>query len=182
MNFLKIAGISLFLMASMSSAMSSAHADTPMTDELTNQYFENCLNGLQKDSTMTPNSKKAYCVCTSVNMKKSMTSEDLIALSENKRPALNKVLLDVNGPCMQYPVRDMIQKKCMTDLKNDAMCSCLSQKVGEYTKQEVQKKLPKILADNPDVYDTMSPIVDSPEFQQATQQMALSCATNPTQK
>lgn len=182
MNPFKIAGILLFLMPLLMPPISAAHADTGLTDKVTAQYFENCLGSLQKDNTMTAGSKKAYCACTSVNMKRSMTSEDLVALSENKRLALNKVLLYVNGPCMQYPVSEMLQKKCMTDLKNESMCSCLSQKVGKYTQQEVQKKLPQILADNPDVYDIISPIVNSPEFQQATQQMALSCATNPTQK
>ena len=70
-----------------------AFADTPITDAVASAYFENCMQGLQKQDTMTPDTQKKYCACTALNMKKSMSQEDVVALSKNERAALNKVLI-----------------------------------------------------------------------------------------
>jgi hypothetical protein len=118
-------------------------------------------------------------------MQQSMSQEDLTALSSKDkavaRLALNKVLLNVNGPCMQYPVHDLLQNKCMTDLKNPAICGCLSKKMGKYTAQQSQRMMPQILAQNPEIFDPLTPIMESQEFQQTQHSIALSCATNPNQ-
>lgn len=162
--------------------LASAHAATPLTNGMVNDYFKRCMQGVKKDGTMRPETQKPYCVCTALRMKTSMSQEDVAALSRNDRAALNKVLIDVNGPCMQYPVQDLIYSRCINSVKNQPACSCLSRKAGEYTKQEAQKKLPKLLADNPNLEDIMSPIINTPEFDRAQEQIAASCATNPNQK
>ncbi len=161
-----------------------SYAGTAITDDIANKYFENCVTGAQKQGTMTPNTQKRYCACTAMNMQQSLTQEDLSALSaqdDAARLVLNKILLNVNGPCMQYPVHDLIEKKCMTDLKNAGICSCLSNKMGQYTAQQSQKLMPKLLADNPNLFDPLTPIMESQEFQQTQHSIALSCATNPNQ-
>lgn len=163
----------------------SSHAEgTAITGEMAEKYFANCVTGAEKEGTMTPDSQKKYCACTAMNMQKSMTQEDLSALSsrgDTARPALNKVLISVNGPCMQYPTHDLINKKCMTDVKNPAICSCLSNKMANFMKSISGQMLPKILADNPNIFDPVTPIMETPEFVQTQQKIALSCATNPNQ-
>ena len=163
-----------------------AKAATPITTEMAEKYFSNCVSGAQKDGTMTAENQKRYCACTAMNMQKSMSQEDLSILSSPdksiQRQSVNKILIDVNGPCMQYPIHDLINKKCMTDLKNEAICSCLSTRMGQFTKQQSQKMMPQILADNPEIFDPLTPIMESQEFQKTQQQIALYCATHPNQK
>jgi hypothetical protein len=150
------------------------------------KYFNNCVTNTQKQGTLTTQNQQRYCACTAMNMQKSMTQEDLAMLStpqnEAARLVLNKILVDVNGPCMQYPVHDLIENKCMTDLKNVAICNCLSNKMAQFTAQQSQKMMPKLLADNPNLFDPLTPIMESQEFQQTQQSIALSCATNPNQQ
>ncbi len=163
----------------------SVHGATPITNEISEKYFQNCVAGAKKEGTMTTDTQNRYCACTAMNMQTSMTQEDLLALSKRDEPArlaLNKVLIDVNGPCMKYPVHDMLYKKCMTDVRNPRICSCLSNKMGYFMSDISKRMLPELLRENPNLYDPMTPIMESQEFQQTEQKIALSCATNPNQK
>lgn len=178
-----------FFLSSLLSAMLltsvAASAATPVTIEIANQYFANCVAGAKKEGTMQPQTQERYCACTALNMHKSLSQEDLATLNyqnEASRLVLNKILTEVNGPCMEYPVHDLIMKKCMTDLKNPAICECLSTKMGNFTAQQSRQMMPKLLAENPNLFDPLTPIMESQEFQQTQQQIALSCATNPNQK
>lgn len=159
-------------------------AGTPITGEMADKYFASCVTGAQKEGTMTPYTQKKYCACTAMNMQKTMTQEDLAALSsrgDTARAALNKVLISVNGPCMQYPTHDLLNKKCMADVKNPEICSCLSTKMAEFMKDISGRMLPSLLANNPNIFDPVTPIMETPEFVRTQQKIALSCATNPNQ-
>lgn len=159
-------------------------AGTPITNEMAEKYFANCVANAEKDGTMSKDSQNKYCACTAMNMQQSMTQEDLTALSshgDTARAALNKVLITVNGPCMQYPTHDLLNNKCMADVKNPAICSCLSNKMGNFMKDISKRMLPTLLANDPNIFDPMTPIMESLEFVQTQQKIALSCATNPNQ-
>ncbi len=160
-------------------------AGTTITNEMADKYFSNCVEGAKKEGTMTTDGLNKYCACTAMNMQKSMTQEDLTDLSgtgQKQRNALNKMLLDVNGPCMQYPVHDMLHKQCMADVKNSEICNCLSTKMGSFMADISKRMMPELLADNPNLYDPTTPILESQEFKVRQNQIALSCATNPTQQ
>lgn len=177
----KILLLTIIIIATTIPALSYA-AGTPVTDEIAKKYFDNCVAGAQQQGTMTPATQQRYCACTAINMKQKMTQEDLAALSAKgdvARAALNKVLLDVNGPCMEYSTYDLINKKCMTDVKNAAICSCLSTKMGAYIKDVSGRMLPQLLAANPNAYDLVTPVMESPEVENTQRQIALQCATNP---
>jgi len=164
---------------------SYTYAGTVITPEMGEKYFENCVSNTKKQGTLSSENQKKFCACTAINMQKSITQEDIRALSyrdKSARLAMNKILIDVNGPCMQYPVYDLLNNQCMADLKNTAICSCLSGKMALFTKAYTQKMLPQLLKDNPEIYDPMTPIMESTEFQRTQQNIALSCATNPNQK
>lgn len=172
----------LLCVTSFPSLSHAASAGTPITDEIAKKYFDNCVMGAQKEGTMTPENQQRYCACTSLNMKQSMTQEDLAALSAQgdvARAALNKVLTHVNGPCMQYPTHDLLHKKCMIDLKRADICSCVSNKMANFMKDISGRMLPQILASNPNVFDPMTPIMETPEFVKTEKEIALGCATNP---
>lgn len=164
--------------------VASQAAGTPITGEMADKYFKNCVAGAQKDGTMSPETQKKYCACTAMNMQKSMTQEDLAALSsrgDTARAALNKVLISVNGPCYEYSTHDLINNKCMTDVKNPAICSCVSSKMANFMKDISARMLPSILQKDPNIFDPMTPIMESPEFVETQQKITFSCATNPNQ-
>jgi len=174
----------LFLCLLMLTA--SAQAGTPITHDMAQRYFENCLK-LAPITTpdMKPETQKRYCACTAKTMMGTMSQEDLKALGSKDpitaRTATNKVIVDVNAPCTRYPIHDMLQNKCMTDLGNAAICSCLSTKMAAYVETQSKALLAPILQKNPNIYDPTAPIVNSPEFQAMEKKIALGCATNPTQ-
>lgn len=159
-------------------------AGTEITGEMAEKYFANCVANAEKEGTMSKDSQNKYCACTAMNMQKAMTQEDLSALSgrgDAARAALNKVLVSVNGPCMEYPTHDLIHNKCMADVKNAEVCSCLSNKMGHFMKAISARMLPTLLEKNPNIFDPMTPIMETPEFVETQQKIALSCATNPNQ-
>ena len=163
----------------------SQASGTKITQDMAEKYFSNCVAGAEKEGTMSKENQSRYCACTAMNMQTSMTQEDLTALSSKgdaARAALNKVLISVNGPCMQYPTHDLIHNKCLTDVKNPAICSCLSGKMANFMKDISARMLPTLLANDPNIFDPLTPIMESPEFEQTQQKIALSCATNPNQK
>ena len=175
----------LTLFGTLISLSSFGLAGAPISNEMADKYFSSCVDGAKKEGTMSGEGGNKYCACTAMNMQKSMTQEDVTDLSgtgQKQRNALNKMLLDVNGPCMQYPVHDMLLKQCLVDVKNKAICSCLSTKMGDFMADISKRMMPELLEDNPNLFDPMTPIIESPEFQQRQQQIAISCATHPTQK
>jgi hypothetical protein len=134
-------------------------AGTPITNEMADKYFGSCVELAKKEGTMTSENTKRYCACTAMNMQKSMAQEDLTDLSGTgvkQRTALNKMLIDVNGPCMHYPVQDLLNNKCMIDVKNKQVCSCLSTKMGIYMAEISKKMMPELLADNPNLFKNFS--------------------------
>lgn len=168
----------LFLLALLVSGMASAG---PITKEMGEQYYQNCLKGAATEGTMSPKSQDTFCKCTAEKMQDNMTTEDLQALSttgDPARAALNKVLEFVQAPCLQAPVHDMIAKKCQADIGKPQVCSCLSQKMGEYTEQQAVELMGKILKQNPNIVDPMTAILDSEDFQTTQKSIALSCLTN----
>jgi hypothetical protein len=160
---------------------SGAAFATPITKEMGDQYYENCLKGAENEGTMSPKSQATFCKCTSGKMQDNMTIEDIQALSakgDPARAALNKVLEFVQAPCLQAPVHDMIAQKCQTEIGKPQVCNCLSQKMAEYTEQQAVHLMGKILKQNPNIVDPMAAIVDSEDFQTTQQSIALSCLTN----
>ena len=154
-------------------------AQTAISTETTQKYYQNCIRNAQSDQTMKPQTKDVYCQCTAIHMQKNMVMEDIVAMSGNDQPArnaINKMLTGVHAPCMEYPVRDLIGKKCETDIGRPDVCNCLSDKMAAYTTKEAQRLLGQVLATNPNITDPMGGIMETDEFKRNEQQLALSCA------
>ena len=176
-NFIMMA--TLLILSGLST---HAQAGTALTDDMTKKYFDNCVVGAQKEATMTPDNQNKFCACTAMNMQKSMTQEDVAALSsrgDTQRNAVNIMLIKVNGPCLQYPTHDLLNNKCMTDLGKADVCSCVANKMAFFMKDISGRMLPKLLAENPNLFDTQTPILESPEFVETERKIVLACATNP---
>jgi len=160
-----------------------ALAGTPITEESALKYYDNCLVNAEKDGTMGEESRKSYCFCTANQMKNTMSQEDLSAMGskdpERARAAVNKVIVDVNTPCTQYPLHDKVYNQCMTTVGNEATCSCLSRNISAYIKEKSKEMMAKILRQNPNIYDPMGAIMETEDYKSAEQKIALDCATNP---
>lgn len=157
-----------------------AFAQTPIPDEMAQKYYQSCIANSQKEGTMTTQSQDSFCRCTSQHMQQAMVIEDLTAMQgqdQAARDAINKILTDVNGPCMQYPLHDKVYKKCMTDVGKQNVCECLSGGIGDYLSQQSQTLMRDLLARNPNMIDPMGEIMGSAPYQQTERSLALQCLT-----
>jgi hypothetical protein len=169
----------IFLFLSVLLALTSpALAQTAIDDATRAQFKSNCLRGAAAEGTLTPEHQEQFCECSAEKMQAAMTLEDAQAMTgedQAARDAINKTLLEVHAPCMDVAVYDLIYKKCQKDVGKESVCSCLASKMGAYTAEQSRELLQKLLAENPNLLDPMAAIVDSTEFQQEQQRIALSC-------
>jgi hypothetical protein len=167
------------------SAQKSKIIGTPLTQDMAEKYFTNCLESSRAQGIMSETTAQNYCGCTAVEMKDNLSQEEVAGLNEKmevSRPVLNKVLIEVNGPCIHYPVKDLVHSKCMTDVGNSPVCQCVSEKISQFIKNISGRMLPEILKEDPNIFDPMGPIMESNEYKMRERQIVMSCATNPTQK
>ncbi|HNQ92302.1 MAG TPA: hypothetical protein PKI93_05155 [Alphaproteobacteria bacterium] len=160
-----------------------AHAQTPITEEMALKYYDNCLANAAKEGTMSEKSRENYCFCTANQMKNNMTQEDLKTMSgedpQAARATVNKVLIDVNTPCTQYPLHDLVYNECMSKVKSTAVCACLSQNISGYIATREQQMMADILKKNPNIYDPLGAIMETDEYKRTEKSIMASCISNP---
>ncbi len=159
----------------------NAHASTPITGEMAQKYYQQCLVNSQQDGTMTVDSQKSFCTCTAQHMQKNMIVEELVAMKgqdQAARNAINKVITDVNGPCMHIPLHDKVYGKCMTEVKKHAICKCLASGISESLSSQTQGMMKNILATNPNIYDPMGELMNTSEYKNAEKQITYGCAAS----
>lgn len=151
---------------------------TPISNEMTYQYLNNCKK--KSDARISKDTQDIFCRCTAFQMQKTLTVEEMKLMAgtgETARLALNKMLLYVYAPCMEFPVRDLIYYKCRRDAYQggEGICDCMSTKMAEYTSQEAQNQLAEILERDPDIYDPMESIIESGPFRKREKKIVLEC-------
>ncbi|HEY8191952.1 MAG TPA: hypothetical protein VIG74_05970 [Alphaproteobacteria bacterium] len=164
-------------------ALPARAATTPITDEFVASYYKNCMD--QRDQRMAAEAQDSLCTCTGQKMKESMTIDDIRLMGQQDQAArnmLNKMMLDVYVPCMGAPVKDMINTQCMSEnkidamnIKKDALCGCMSDKTSAWFTTNGRDLMVKALAENPNIIDPMTPVMESPEFRQVSYENMLSC-------
>ncbi len=156
---------------------------TEISDATANKYYQNCLQGQAPNVSET--TKQTLCACTAAQMKTGFTMEDMQAMSkkdEAARLAVNKMIVNVYAPCIQYPAHDYYYNVCVTNpqtaglSKNpQALCGCLAQKVSGYLSQNSQQIFRDILTRNPYITDPMGALTSDPQFDQFAQSQLLTC-------
>ena len=155
-----------------------AHAQTPVSREMADTYYQNCVS--KPDARMDPETQNIFCQCTKMFTQTYLSVEDMQAMAGNDqkaRLALNKMMNDVYAPCMEFPVRDLIFKSCLEKMSPE-ICRCLANNMGRYTAEKAQEFLGDILKKNPNIVDPMTPIMERPEFTRMEQQMVTECVNN----
>ncbi|MDY0028757.1 MAG: hypothetical protein RBR86_02315 [Pseudobdellovibrionaceae bacterium] len=167
----------LLILLSVSS--NQAKAATPISDQMAQKFYGQCLENSKKDGTMSEQSAQVYCECTGKTMQQNMSVEDIQAMSgqdQAARNAINKVVTDVNGPCMAIPLHDKVYNKCMTDVGKLGMCECLASGISLELSKQTQSMMRTLLANNPNMYDPMGELMEMPEYKQTERKIAMSCA------
>ena len=169
--------ISLLLI--FSSFTLQAKAQTPVTNEQAQKYYESCATN--RDERMDIKTQDVFCQCSSMGYKKHMTQEDLqyLAVGEGQeaRDVMNKMVLKLYAPCMEFPVRDMVYKKCTKDAyqAGQYICSCMADKMASYISERAQAELSNILKENPNVYDPLEAITSSETYARQEKRIVLQC-------
>lgn len=156
----------------------AAYAQTPIDASTAQAYYQNCTK--QNDPRMTTETLDIFCQCTAMHMQKSLSLEEMQSMSGSTptdRAIVNKVIVEVYAPCMEFPVSDMIFQKCQSDtnLAHANICTCLSGEMAAYTARTSQDLLADILREDPDIVDPMAPIVNSADFSRHEQATILKC-------
>ena len=173
----------LSLTVIMFTGLSQANAQTPVSKEIANNYFENCKS--QSDPRFSPASQEMFCACTAAQMVENFTIEDMQASGrqdEIGRAATNKLIVNVYAPCIQYPAREYHYNTCVQNPKTkilgsnvEQICSCTSGQVAGYLAQNAQSLFKEILANNPTIADPMQALYDDAGFQKTVQGHLMSC-------
>lgn len=180
MNYIKFI---FFLMLSLSGSITAHAQGTMLTNEQTTKYYNNCIARAASDPNMFKSTKQTYCQCTALYTQKFISLEDIAASTgtdQAARDAINKTLINVHAPCMQYPVNDLIYKRCMADLGRNNICACVGSKMSAFTARESQRLLGDILKNNPNITDPMNEVINTKEFMTSQEQITFSCLKNPT--
>ncbi len=161
-----------------------AFAQTPISKEAANNYFNQCVGG-QSHGQLSPNAQNMLCACTAARMTQFLNVEDMQAMASQDttiaRPAFNKMMIDVYAPCMEMPTQEYHYNACISDPKTASygdpqkICECMSWEVANYMKSNGQQVFRDILARNHMVTDPMAALTEDPSFQQFAQSKLLSC-------
>lgn len=156
---------------------------TPVGKEMADAYYQNCM--AKPNEILSDKTKDMLCTCTAARMMKSLTVEEMRTMAQNDeagRLALNKMLVEVYTPCMEFPIRDLIYDNCiknkasMPTIKNsEGLCGCMASETAEYAAKEGPQTIQKALKDNPFITDPMGPLMESDDFQKASQKFTMSC-------
>lgn len=162
-----------------------SQAQTPITKDAANAYYRNCK--AQSDPRLRPETQEELCACTAVQMMEKMSVQEVQTMSHNDqsgRMALNKMLVEVYAPCINFPVQDMISEECMNDPKVDmaglkmdkaVLCDCMGEKTGAWMASAGKALMGQILAGNPNITDPIGPVMENKAFRQQAYENMMAC-------
>ncbi len=162
-----------------------ANAQTSISKEMGNQYFDSCI--AKEDPRLTEGSQAALCSCTTVKMMETMSVEDIQIMAQQSqagRNKLNYMLINVYAPCMLYPVTDLVTEECLKDPKmgvmllkmdKDLICGCIAEMTGEWLSVNSGDIIERLLKEDPNLNDVISPIMESSEFRAQSYTNLVAC-------
>jgi hypothetical protein len=164
--------------------LSPAHA-TPISQEIAQQYYQNCK--AKQDQRFSAKAQDQFCACTASQLMTSYTLEDMQATAgqdQAARDAINKMVINVYAPCIQYPATEYHYRSCISNPKTKALgnpeklCQCAASQVASHLKANAAGMFRQILQTNPNVTDPMQALYDNPQFQEFAQSKLMGCVLN----
>ncbi|MCI5060960.1 MAG: hypothetical protein MRY79_07800 [Alphaproteobacteria bacterium] len=157
---------------------------TPITRQTAEAYFQNCMQQPSQPG-LTQTGKNNLCACTAAKMMQSLSVEDVQMMGgqdQNARNAMNKMIVHVYAPCIQYPAKDHYYHTCVTNPQTkklgrnpQKLCGCMASQVASYLGSNGQQVFQNILSRNPNIADPMSALTSDQEFQSFAQSKLLGC-------
>lgn len=180
----KLVGLVVFFALAIAILPAPARAQgTAVSKDMADKYYQNCLS--QPNPILSDKTKDMLCTCTAARMMKQLTVEDMRTMTQNDqngRLALNKMLIEVYTPCMEFPVRDLVYDNCiknrsqMSQVKNlEGLCGCMASSTAEFVAKEGPQTIQNALKSDPFISDPLGPLMSSPEFQKASQDFTMAC-------
>ena len=160
-----------------------AHATAISKNQANSMYLKCKQNQDPRFSTKT---QDLFCACTAAKTMESLSVEDTRQMAQQNqsgRNALNKMIIQVYAPCMQYPTRDYHYNACIKNPKTkilgnpQSLCSCSADKIALHLRDNGQSLFQNILNTNPNIMDPMQALYDDPKFQQFAKSKLLGCVS-----
>lgn len=156
---------------------------TPVTKDAANAYYLNCTS--QSAQGLSEESKEYLCACTAAKMMENLSIEDVKMMGQQNqsgRNAMNKMIINVYAPCMNYPARDHYYNTCISNPKTrilggnpQGLCGCMADEVATYLSTSGPQIFREILNRTPNITDPMSALTSDPKFERFAQSKLLGC-------
>ena len=169
-------------------AASFSENATPVDKTMANNFFASCLN--RQDPRMSPDTQEAMCACNAAMIMQNMTVEEVQTMKEQTqagRDMLNKMLLEVYTPCINYPVHDLVEAECLRNENIDKagiampkaeICGCTAKKMSEWFAKDGGALMRTILEKQPNIYDPIEPVMNSKAFKSQSYSIMIACMTD----
>ncbi len=141
----------------------------PISIELANQVYENCLFHIP--SRFTPDAREYYCSCNAAALRGNFKMDEYRTLQRqsNRKPGnktFDKYIHTAVAPCLDMPVEQIEYLACLLDMSNDVrvgyipgFCGCVSSKMKTHVKKlgeaEIMEKLASDLTSFKDPVDAL---------------------------
>ena len=161
-----------------------ALAETPVSQNVANTYYQTCMS--RDDTRLSDETQDAMCSCTSARLMVAMNIEDIGAMKAEPGPgrtAYNKMMMDVYGPCLEYPIKEQLYNECMSDRKiknfalrdQNALCRCTSEKTALPLSTEGTEMMRTMLQRRPNLVDPMDSVLNDQGFREQAYNNLYSC-------
>lgn len=147
----------------------AAMAQTPVSKETANAYFENCVKTASPTQEMSVDGQQLLCACTAARLTQFFSMEDWKAMTAPDanvaRPAYNRMMTDVYAPCMAQPMRERYYNRCLkAQGAQQQICNCTADRLATYMQNHGGRLLGGILARDAAVQDPWAAVENEPEF------------------
>lgn len=156
---------------------------TSIDRETANAYFLNCK--ANPDPRFSEETQEQFCGCTATSMMEGFTIEDMKKVGTPEDPgartAVNKMMINVYAPCIQFPAQEYHYQSCISNPKTkilgnpETVCQCAADKVAAYLQGNSKNLLRSILRKDPTIMDPMQAIYDDAGFQNYAQKQLMGC-------
>lgn len=159
-----------------------AHA-TSVDKTAANTFYAHCM--ADRSARLGDDDRQAICACTSAQVMKTMSAEDLKAVArpdDAGRVAFSRMLVNVYAPCMDQPVRHVVTADCLRDpsvpaSSGDAVCACAAKLTGDWYVLAGRQLMAAALHNDPSLTNPVGPVVALPEFTHERDKNIQSCLT-----
>lgn len=163
----------------------AAKAQTPVSKETANTYFQSCVKQTTANQSFSQQGQQMLCACTAARLTQFFTMEDWQNMMKDDpavaRPAYNKMLIDIYAPCMGEPAREYHYQSCISSpdivkLGNPTkICQCAAEQIAVYMQGNGSNLFQRLLSRNPNATDPNALLFGDSEFQRIATEKTMKC-------